>query len=132
MLHSVKVQSRRGTELLDELTGVLPNLYSFNSESDLDFASTVILLHKYWNDLKARVEKGNTECRSEFIRILNRMVTLHGKTNIPVACGVHVIVCHVESSYLNDEEARLVHCLTGIHIDRAASIVKAEAQPDEP
>ena len=132
MLHSVKVQARRGTELLDELTGVLPNLYSFNSESDLDFASTVILLNKYWTDLKARVEKGNAECRSEFIRILNRMVTLHGKTNIPVACGVQVVVCHVESSYLNDEEARLVHCLTGIHIDRAASIVKAEVQPDKP
>jgi hypothetical protein len=132
MLHSVKVQARRGTELLDELTGVLPNLYSFNRESDLDFASTVILLHKYWNDLKAHVEEGNTECRSEFIRILNRMVTLHSKTNIPVACGVQVVVCHVESSYLNDEEARLVHCLTGIHIDRAASIVKAEVQPDKP
>ena len=132
MLHSVKVQARRGTELLDELTSALPNLYSFNSESDLDFASTVILLHKYWNDLKAHVEKGNTECRSEFIRILNRMVTLHRKTNIPVACGVQVVVCHVESSYLNDEEARLVHCLTSIHIDRAASIVNAEAQPDTP
>ena len=131
MLHSVKVQSRCGTELLDELTGVLPNLYSFNSESDLDFASTVILLNKYWTDLKARVEKGNVECRSEFIRILNRMVTLHGKTNIPVACGVQVVVCHVESSDLNDEEARLVHCITGIHIDRAASILKAKAQPDK-
>jgi hypothetical protein len=131
MLHSVKVHDRRGTELLDELTGVLPNLYSFNGESDLDFASTVILLHKYWNDLKAHVEKGNTECRSEFIRILNRMVTMHSKTNIPVACGVQVVVCHVESSDLNDEEAQLVHCITGIHIDRAASIVKAKAQPDK-
>ena len=131
MLHSVKVQARCGTELLDELTGVLPNLYSFNSESDLDFASTVILLNKYWTDLKARVEKGNAECRSEFIRILNRMVTLHGKTNIPVACGVQVVVCHVESSDLIDEEARLVHCITGIHIDRAASILKAKAQPDK-
>ena len=131
MLHSVKVQARCGTELLDELTGVLPNLYSFNSESDLDFASTVILLNKYWTDLKARVEKGNAECRSEFIRILNRMVTLHSKTNIPVACGVQVVVCHVESSDLNDEEARLVHCITGIHIDRAASILKAKAQPDK-
>ena len=131
MLHSVKVQARCGTELMDKLTGVLPNLYSFNSESDLDFASTVILLNKYWTDLKARVEKGNAECRSEFIRILNRMVTLHGKTNIPVACGVQVVVCHVESSYSNDEEARLVHCITGIHIDRAASILKAKAQPDK-
>ena len=127
MLHSVRVKARRGTELLDELAGVLPNLYSFNSESDLDFASTVILLHKYWDGIKASVENGNTEHRSEFIRILNRMSTLYGKTNIPVACGVQVVVCYVESSYLNDEEARLVHCITGIHIDRAASIVKAKA-----
>src|SRR5271155_4613443 len=127
MLHIVKVQARRGTELLDELAGVLPNMYSFNNESDLDFASTVILLYRYWNDLKARVEKGNTECRSAFIRILNKIATLHGKTNIPVACGVQIVICHVESSYLNDEEARLVHCITGIHIDRAASIIKAKS-----
>jgi hypothetical protein len=130
MLHSVQAQSRRGAELLDELAGVLPNLYSFNSESDLDFASTVTLLHKYWNELKECVESGNTECRCEFVRILNRMAALHRMTNIPVACGVMVVVCNVESSYLNDEEARLVHCITGIHIDRAASIVKAKAQPD--
>jgi hypothetical protein len=131
MLHSVKVQARRGTELLDELAGVLPNLYSFNIESDLDFASTVILLHKYWNGIKAYVEKGNAECRSEFIRILNKMAVLHGQTNIPVACGVRVVACYVDSSYLSDEEAQLVHCITGIHIDRAASIVKAKAQPDK-
>ena len=109
----------------------MSNLYSFNSEGDLDFVSTIILLRRYWDDVRGHVDNGNTECRSEFIRILNRMVTLHGKTNIPVACGVQVVVCHVESSYLNDEEARLVHCITGIHIDRAASIVKAKAQPDK-
>ena len=126
MLHSVQVKVRRGAELLDELAGALPNLYNFSSASDLDFASTVILLYRYWNSIKACVEKGNTESRSEFIRILNRMAILHGKTNIPVACGVRVVVCHVESSYLNDEEARLVHSITGIHIDRAASIMKAK------
>ena len=126
MLHSVQVKVRRGTELLDELAGVLPNLYNFSSESDLDFASTVILLYRYWSGIKACVEKGNAESRSEFIRILNRIAILHGKTNIPVACGVRVVVCHVESSYLNDEEARLVHSITGIHIERAASIMKAK------
>ena len=106
MLHSLQLKPRRGAELLDELADVLPNLYSFNSEMDSDFASTVILLHRYWNDIKPCVEKGNTEYRSEFIRILNRMAILHGKTNIPVTCGVRVVVCHVESSCLNDEEAR--------------------------
>ena len=126
MLHSLQLKNSRGIELLDELASVLSNLYSFDSEGDLDFASTIILLLKYWNDIKAHVNNGNTECRSELIRILNRMAILHGETNIPVACGVRVVVCHIESSYLNDEEARVVHCITAIHIDRAASIIKAK------
>jgi hypothetical protein len=126
MLHSLQLKNSRGIELLDELASVLSNLYSFDSEGDLDFASTIILLLKYWNDIKAHVNNGNTECRSELIRILNRMAILHGETNIPVACGVRVVVCHIESSYLNDEEARVVHCITDIHIDRAASIIKAK------
>jgi hypothetical protein len=126
MLHSLQLKKRCGSELLDELVIVLPNLYSFDSGGDLDFASTIILLLKYWNDIKASDDKGNRECRSEFIRILNRMAILHDKTNIPVACGVRVVVCHVESSYLSDEEARLVHCITSIHVDRAASIIKAK------
>ena len=44
MLHSLQLKNRRGIELLDELASVLSNLYSFNSEGDLDFASTIILL----------------------------------------------------------------------------------------
>jgi hypothetical protein len=126
MLHGLQVKNRRGAELLDELASVLSNLYGFNIEQDLDFASAVILLCKYWDDIKAATDKNNKECSSEFIRILKRMAILHGNTNLPVACGVRVILCHVESSYLNDEEARLVHCLTDIHIDRAASIIKAK------
>jgi hypothetical protein len=126
MLDNLQLKIRRGSELLDELASVLPNLYSFDSEGDLEFSSTIILLHRYWEDLKGRVDDGKTEYRKEFIRILNKMAALHGKTNIPVACGVRVVVCHVESSYLNSEEARLVHCITDIHIDRAAAIIKAK------
>jgi hypothetical protein len=75
---------------------------------------------------KACVEKGNTELRNEFVRILNRMAISQSKTNVPVACGVRVVLCHVESSCLKDEEARLVQCITDIHIDRAAAIIKAK------
>jgi hypothetical protein len=127
MLYNLQLKTCRGTELLDELASVLSNLYSFNSEGDLDFMSTIILLCRYWDDVSGHVDKGNTGCRSEFIRILKKMAILHCKTNIPVACAARVIACHVESSYLNDEEARLVQCITGIHIDRAASFVQAKS-----
>jgi hypothetical protein len=127
MLHGDQVGNRSGEKLLDELVGISPSLYNFDSENDLEFSSTVLLLLKYWNDIKASVENGNAECRSEFIRILNRMAISHGKTNAPVACGAKVVMCHVESSCLNDEEARLVQCITDIHIDRAASLIKAKS-----
>jgi hypothetical protein len=127
MLHGGQVGNRRGEELLDELVDISPSLYNFDSENDLEFSSTVLLLLKYWNDVKANVENGNTEYRSEFIRILDRMATSHDTTNAPVACGARVVMCHVESSCLDDDEARLVQCITDIHIDRAASIIKAKS-----
>ena len=86
MQHDSQVGNRRGEELLDELVSLSPNLYNFDSDNDLEFSSTVLMLLKYWNDIKESVENGNTECRSEFIRILNRMAISHGKTNAPVAC----------------------------------------------
>jgi hypothetical protein len=127
MLHDSQVGNRRGEELLDDLVGISPNLYNFDSDNDLEFSSTVLLLLKYWNDIKASVESENTEYRSEFIRILNKMAISHGTTNPPVACGARVVMCHVESSCLDDEEARLVQCITDIHIDRAASLIKAKS-----
>jgi hypothetical protein len=127
MLRSVRSKSHRGTLLLDELAEVLPNLYGFDKESDLDFAAIITLLHRYWVELQQHVCKDEPKYRSEFIRVLNRMVTLYNETNKPVACGVRIIVCHIESSYLNDEEAQLVHSITGIHIDRAASIVNVKS-----
>ena len=126
MLRSSRLKTSRGTELLDELANILPNLYSFNKDNDLEFASTILLLNRYWDNLKERTDS-NSELRSEFIRILHKMAILYGEVNIPVACGARVIACDVESSCLNDEEAQLVHCITGIHIDRATSIVQAKS-----
>ena len=120
------IKTCRGTQLLDELATILPNLYSFSKDNDLEFASTILLLNRYWDNLKEHTAN-NSELRSEFIRILHKIAIVYGEVNIPVACGARVIACDVESSRLNDEEAQLVHCITGIHIDRATSIVQAKS-----
>ena len=104
MLRSSRLKTCRGTELLDELSNILPKLYSFNKDNDLEFPSTILLLNRYWDNLKERTDN-NSELRSEFIRILHKMAILYGEVNIPVACGARVIACDVESSCLNDEEA---------------------------
>jgi hypothetical protein len=93
---------------------------------DLEFASIILLLNRYCDNLKEGIDN-NSELRSEFIRILHKMAILYGEVNIPVACGARIIACDDGSSCLNDEEAQLVHCITGIHIDLATSIVQAKS-----
>jgi hypothetical protein len=56
---------------LDELAAIPPNLYSFDKDNDLEFASTILLLNRYWDYLKERTGN-NSELRREFIRILTR------------------------------------------------------------
>ena len=41
-------------ELLDELANILANLYSFDKDKDLEFASTILLLNRYRDNLKER------------------------------------------------------------------------------
>ena len=50
-------KQRRGTELLDELSEVLPALSKFSEEEYLDFAAAVAVINRYWVELKHRVDK---------------------------------------------------------------------------
>lgn len=127
MPRSVRSKNHRGTELLNVLVEVLSNLQDFDRENDFDFAAIITLLSKYWAELNQHIAKDETRLRGEFVRILNRMAALYRETNKPVACGVVIFLCHIESSALNGEEARLVQSITGIHVDRAATIIGAKS-----
>jgi hypothetical protein len=120
-------KQRRGTELLDELSEVLPALSKFNEEEYLVFAAAVAVINRYWVELKHRVDKDEIGRRSEFIRILNRMFVLYCHASKPAACGVLVILCHIESCYLPDDDAQLVRDITNVHIDRATSLIRTES-----
>jgi hypothetical protein len=78
MLRSSRLKTCRGTELLDELSNILPNRYSFNKDNDLEFASTILLLNRCWDNTKERADN-NSELRREFIRILHKVAILHGE-----------------------------------------------------
>lgn len=47
----------RGTELLDELSGVLPVLSKFTEEEYLDFTAAIIVIHRYWVELNSHGDK---------------------------------------------------------------------------
>jgi hypothetical protein len=66
------------------------HLYRFNKENDLEFVSTIVLLYRYLDRLKERIDN-NSELRSEFILILRKMAILYGGVNMPVACDARVV-----------------------------------------
>jgi len=117
----------RGTELLDELTEVLPALSKFTEEEYLDFVAAITVIYRYWAELKSHIDEDGTRLRSECIRILNRMFVLYCRTNKPAACGVLVIACHIESCYLTDYDAQLVRNITNVHIDLAISLIHTKS-----
>jgi hypothetical protein len=113
----------RGTELLDELTGVLPAISKFSEGEYIDFVAAIAVINRYLVQLNGHIEE--SKFRSEFIRILNRMFVLYCRTSKPAACGVLVIVCHIESCYLTDNDAQLVRNMTNVHIEYATSLTKS-------
>src|ERR1700758_969113 len=73
-------KTSRGTELLDELTQVLPALPNFTEEEDLDFAATITALNRYLVELKCQIKREETGSKSKFIRVLNRMFVSYCQT----------------------------------------------------
>ena len=72
MLRSSRLKTCRGTELLDELATILPNLYNFNKDNDLEFASTILLLNRYWDNLKERTRLTTQNCEANLFASYTR------------------------------------------------------------
>jgi hypothetical protein len=127
MLQRVQVKNSRGMEILDELAEVLPGLYDFDKRMDLECAAAVKLISSYWKILQPDMSIGDTRLQRETMRLLNRLLIECSESNVPMACGIFIMACHIESSYLTDDAARLVHDITDIHIHRAASIMNTKS-----
>jgi len=127
MLQIIQVGSSRGTELLDELSEVLPGLYDFDKRMDLECAAAIRSISSYWNILQSDTSIGDATLQFEIICWLNELLIRCSESNIPMACGILIMAFHIESSYLNAAAARLVHDITDIHIHRAASIMNMKS-----
>ena len=114
----------RGTRLLEILEQILPKISEFNDVDDLRCATVVDLLSAYCETVEYRIKTTDPIARNEFI---NTLIDLYDKskfTDIGTACGVFIVASHVESTYLDDQDAKLVYSLTGLHIHRAKSITR--------
>jgi hypothetical protein len=108
----------RGTTLLEAFEDCLPNINSLDERRHLQFVKTIDLLCHY---LKLKQSWPENRQLSESRSVINNLRQLYNQyvdNNAVIASAIFIVMTHVESFYLDDQDARLVHNLTGLHIHR--------------
>jgi hypothetical protein len=111
--HSEK--SRRPA-LLQEFENSLPDFKSLDEEQHLRFLKAIRLMCDYFDISEARLRSGHfLKFRSTIARLDDLHKEYHGKDAV-LASAISNVKLHIESHYLDDQDAHLVHSLTGLHI----------------
>jgi hypothetical protein len=114
---------RRGTILLEAFEECLPNFNNLDEKQHLQFIKAIDLLSNY-----LKVKQNRPESR-EFPTVIDGLRQLYNRyrdNNVVIASAIFVVMTHFESYYLDDQDAKLVHHLTGLHIYRPIDMSATE------
>jgi hypothetical protein len=106
----------RGTVLLEEFETSLPSFNDLDEDQHKRFLRAIRLLTVHYKITEDRLNKDNY---SYFRATLNRLNELHDEyvaKDSVIASAILFAKTHIESYYLDDQDAKLVHNLTGLHI----------------
>ncbi len=123
-------ESPRGTQLLEELFDVVPELAKLGPEDEPLAWATINLFAQYWECLLDHVDEHDDKFRFDVVRGLRKLYNLHCETNVPVACGLLIVALNIEANLLHDEDARLVRSLTTLQMAKARAAAVAAAAAD--
>ncbi len=104
--------------LLEAFEECLPNINSFNEKQHLQFVKAIDRLCHYLK-LKQSQSEGQKFLETQsMINNLRQLYRQYRDNNIVIASAILIVMTHIESHDLDDQDARLVHNLTGLHIHR--------------
>ena len=110
--HSEK--SRR--TLLQKFENSLPDFKNLDEEHHLRFVKAIRLMCEYFDISEARLQSDHFfKLRSTIARLDQLYKEYHGKDAV-LASAILNVKLHIESHYRDDQDANLVHNLTGLHI----------------
>jgi hypothetical protein len=110
--HSEK--SRR--PLLQEFENSLLDFKRLDEEQHLRFVKAIRLMCEYFDISEVRLRSDHfLKLRSTIVRLDELHKEYHGKDAV-LASAILNVKLHIESHYLDDQDANLVHNLTGLHI----------------
>jgi hypothetical protein len=109
------LEKPRGTRLLQEFEDSLPNFKSLDEEQHLKFVKAIRLLCGYFDISEARLRRDHfLKLKSTIARLGGLYEQYHDKDAI-LASAILIVKLHIESHYLDGQDANLVHNLTGLH-----------------
>jgi hypothetical protein len=109
-------EKSRGPSLLQEFENSLPDFENLAEEQHLRFVKAIRLLCGYLDISEARLRRDHFFKFSSTITRLNELYDeYHSKDGI-LASAILFVKLHIESHYLDSQDANLVHNLTGLHV----------------
>ena len=115
--------ANRGTQLLDELYEILPELTCFDEKQAACCAIITISLADYWERVRHSLHQADREMFSKQLRELYEDTADY---NLAIASGVYIVSVYIECEDLIDEHANLVYNLAKLYIRRSNSILSGE------
>jgi hypothetical protein len=110
-------EKSRETNLLQEFENSLPDFKNLDEEEHLKFVKAIRLLCGYFDISEARLRRDHLfKLKSTLTRLRELHDEYHARDAI-IASAISVVKLHIESHYLDGQEAKLVHDLTGLHTD---------------
>jgi hypothetical protein len=119
-------EKSRGANLLREFEDSLPVFKNLDEEQHLKFVKVIRLLCGYFDISEARLRRDHFFKLRSTIARLSELYDEYYKTDAILASAILIVRLHIESHYLDGQDAELVHNLTGL------SMNPLDCAPDEP
>ncbi len=107
----------RGTPLLEEYENCLPNFDNLKEQEHLQFVKAIHMISDHFNLSDNRL---GCETLTEVQPIIHRLRQLHDlyrDKNSVIASAIRVAMVYIQSYYVDDHDAKIVHALTSLYID---------------
>jgi len=108
-------EESRATNLLQQFEDSLPDFKSLDEEHHLKFVKAIRMLCEYFDVSEIRLRRDHfLKLKSTIARLSELYDEYHDKDAI-LSSAILIVKLHIESNYLDSQDAKLVYNLTGLH-----------------
>ena len=110
----------------------LPNFDSLDEEQHLKFVKAIRLISEKFKISEIRFEGETLAQAQPMIDRLRQLYYQYLATNTIISSAIFIAMAHIESYYIDDPDAKLVHNLTGLHIHSPIQWLERKVDSEAP